>query len=202
MSSDLKDGKPLKTFGRIGQGPGEYGRYFAFPFFTGRRESSSMEPWRNASNFYSLDGTSHHARSAPTRLCRQASCLSDHGTSGSVRTLTPKARRSGDDRPRSSMKRRLRSGRSSRKENPMPADREKAGITAASTRPLSRSKSSSDVGKIYVGIRRRQFRPLYLSAAKATWFRTINRETTKIKVPEEEKKSIWRKPASERSIPA
>ncbi|MBN1939530.1 MAG: hypothetical protein JW843_08085 [Candidatus Aminicenantes bacterium] len=31
---DLKDGKPLKTFGRIGQGPGEYKKYFAFPFYT------------------------------------------------------------------------------------------------------------------------------------------------------------------------
>jgi len=30
---DLKDGTPLKTFGKIGQGPGEYASYFAFPVF-------------------------------------------------------------------------------------------------------------------------------------------------------------------------
>lgn len=30
----LTDGTPLKTFGRVGQGPGEYGGYFAFPLFS------------------------------------------------------------------------------------------------------------------------------------------------------------------------
>ncbi len=31
---ELKDGTPIKTFGRVGQGPGEYGEYFAFPLFS------------------------------------------------------------------------------------------------------------------------------------------------------------------------
>jgi len=51
---DLKDGKPLKTFGKIGQGPGEYGGLFAFPFY-GPAGIVLMEMMK--SNLYSLDGT-------------------------------------------------------------------------------------------------------------------------------------------------
>ncbi|MBN2206728.1 MAG: hypothetical protein JW742_04935 [Candidatus Aminicenantes bacterium] len=51
---DLEDGTPLKTFGGVGQGPAEWGSYFAFPFLTPYGIAVSN---KGKCVFFDLDGT-------------------------------------------------------------------------------------------------------------------------------------------------